>query len=87
VYIYNFTTQTVAIDGAVLFDSNGPLSGFTHTSGSASIAVVSAGIHLVDFSVPGTEPDQFSLFDNASPVAGRRMVRAPAPSRTAVRSS
>ena len=69
-YIYNLTPQTVAIDGAVLFDSNGPLSGFTHTAGSASIAVVSAGIYLVDFSVSGTEPNQFSLFDNASPVAG-----------------
>jgi BclA C-terminal domain/Collagen triple helix repeat (20 copies) len=69
-YIYNLTPQTVAIDGAVLFDSNGPLSGFTHTAGSASIAVVSAGIYLVDFSVSGTEPNQFSLFDNATAVAG-----------------
>jgi hypothetical protein len=60
----------VAIEGAVLFDSNGPLSGFTHTTGSASITVGSTGHYLVDFSISGTEPSQFSLFDNGSPVAG-----------------
>ncbi|MGD0312110.1 MAG: collagen-like protein [Acidimicrobiales bacterium] len=60
----------MAVEGAVLFDSNGPLSGFTHTAGSASITVGSTGTYLVDFSISGTEPNQFSLFDNASPVAG-----------------
>ena len=69
-YIYNLAAQTVAIEGAVLFDSNGPLSGFTHTAGSASITVGSTGTYLVGFSISGTEPNQFSLFDNASPVAG-----------------
>ena len=69
-YIYNLAAQTVAVEGAVLFDSNGPLSGFTHTAGSASITVESGGNYLLDFSISGTEPNQFSLFDNASPVAG-----------------
>ena len=69
-YIYNLAAQTVAVEGAVLFDSNGPLSGFTHTAGSASITVESGGTYLLDFSISGTEPNQFSLFDNASPVAG-----------------
>jgi hypothetical protein len=69
-YIYNLGAQTVAMEGAVLFDSNGPLSGFTHTTGSASITVGSTSTYLVDFSISGTQPSQFSLFDNGSPVAG-----------------
>jgi hypothetical protein len=69
-YVYNLAAQTAAVEGAVLFDTNGPLSDFTHTARSASITVVSAGTYLVDFSISGTEPNQFSLFDNASAVAG-----------------
>lgn len=60
----------MAIEAPVVFDTNGPLSGFTHTAGSSSITVVSAGTYLVDFSVSGTEPNQFTLFDNGSAVSG-----------------
>jgi hypothetical protein len=60
----------VAIEAPVLFDTNGPLSGFTHVAGSSSITVLSTGAYLVDFSVSGTEPNQFTLFDNGSAVAG-----------------
>jgi hypothetical protein len=69
-YIYNVAAQTVALEGPVLFDSNGPLTGFTHTAGSAAVTVVSSGTYLVDFSVSGTEPNQFSLFADGSALAG-----------------
>ena len=58
------------VEGAVLFDSNGPLSGFTHTTGSASITVGSTSTYLVNFSVSGTQLSQVSLFVNGIPAAG-----------------
>jgi hypothetical protein len=69
-YVYNLTAQSVAIEGAVLFDSNGPLSGFTHILGGSTISVVSAGTYLIDFSVSGTQTNQFALFDNGLPLLG-----------------
>jgi BclA C-terminal domain/Collagen triple helix repeat (20 copies) len=69
-YIYNEAAQVVPIESAVTFDSNGDLSGFTHNPGSAALDVTSAGEYLVDFSVTGNEPNQFTLFDNGNPVAG-----------------
>ena len=67
-YVYALTqAATVAIEGDVLFDSNGPLSGVTHTAGSASIQVVSAGTYAITFSVSGTEPNQFALTVNGVP--------------------
>ncbi len=69
-YIYNLGAQTVPVEGVVLFDSNGPLSGFTHTTGSASITVGSTSTYLVNFSVSGTQLSQFSLFINGIPAAG-----------------
>src|SRR5580700_1050394 len=38
-YVYNLTAETVMIDTPVVFDSNGPLSGFTHTAATAGIGV------------------------------------------------
>lgn len=69
-YIYNLTAEVVAVGAAIDFDSNGSLSGFTHIAGTSSITAVSTGTYLVDFSVSGTEPNQFTLFDNGSPVGG-----------------
>ena len=66
--IYNLTSRTVAVEAPISFDSNGPLSGFTHVAGSSSITVVSAGTYLVNFSVSGVEPNQFTLFVNGVPV-------------------
>lgn len=63
-YIYNLTAQSVAVEATVPFDSNGPLSGVTHTASSDSIVVVSAGTYSIVFSVSGTEPNQFALFVN-----------------------
>jgi hypothetical protein len=69
-YVYNLTGETVWIESAVIFDSNGPLAGFTHLAGSTNIGVVAAGTYLVDFSVSGTQVDQFALFDNGAAVPG-----------------
>jgi hypothetical protein len=60
----------VAIEGPVAFDSNGPLSGFTHTAGTPGISVVTAGTYLVKFLVSALQPSQFALFDNGAPIAG-----------------
>ena len=66
-YVYALTAQTVAIEAPVLFDTNGPLLGVTHTPASPSIVITSAGTYLVNFSVSGTEPNQFAIFINGAP--------------------
>jgi hypothetical protein len=63
-YIYNLTAQSIAVEAAVPFDSNGPLSGITHPAGSPSITVTNGGTYAITFSVSGTEPNQFALFIN-----------------------
>jgi hypothetical protein len=68
--VYNLGAQLVAIEAPVAFDSNGPLSGFTHTAGNSGIAVVDAGTYLVKVSVSAVEPSQFALFDNGVPIPG-----------------
>ena len=43
-------------------------SGITHLPGTPGITITSPGTYLVTFSVSGTEPNQFALFVNGSPV-------------------
>jgi BclA-like protein len=69
-YIYNLGAQTVAIEAPVVFDSNGPLSGFTHIAATSSIGVVSTGTYLIDFSTSGTQVNQFAVMDNGTAIAG-----------------
>lgn len=71
-YIYNLSPQTVPQLGAVTFDSNGPITpnAFTHVTGSANITILLPGIYLVNFSISGVEPNQFTLFVNGVPAAG-----------------
>ena len=70
-YIYNLAPQTVAIEADVLFDSNGIMTpGIVHTPGTSQIIVIVPGDYEVTFSVSGTEPNQFALFLNGSPVPG-----------------
>ena len=69
-YVYNVSAQTVAIEAPVIFDSNGPLSGFTHTAPAAAIGVLSEGMYLIDFSASGTQADQFALTDNGTVIPG-----------------
>lgn len=68
-YVYDITPQTVAIEAPIVFDSNGPLNGVTHTPGSPSIVVTNAGTYGITFSVSGTEPNQFAVFVNGAPNA------------------
>jgi len=58
----------VTIGAPITFDTVGPTIGFV--SLPDSIIALSAGTYLVNFSVTGVEPNQFSLFDNGAPVAG-----------------
>jgi hypothetical protein len=70
-YIYNLTPQVVAVEGDVLFDSNGIITpGIEHTLGTTQIIVSVPGDYEVTFSVSGTEDSQFALFLNNSLVPG-----------------
>jgi hypothetical protein len=69
-YIYNLDAQVVPVGSDVSFDSNGDLSGFTHSPGTTGLVVASAGEYRVDFSVSGVEPNQFTLMDNGIAVPG-----------------
>lgn len=66
-YIYNNAPETVAIEGAVPFDSNGLIDGFTHIPGGTAIGVTTAGVYRVNFSVSAVEPGQFALAVNGVP--------------------
>lgn len=67
-YIYNLIAQTVAVEAAITFDSNGPSVGITHTLGSPDIVLVDGGTYAVWFNEAGVEPNQFAVFINGSPV-------------------
>jgi hypothetical protein len=69
-YIYNQGAQTVAIEAAVSFDSNGTMVGISHTPGNAGVIIEDAGNYQVQFVISGVEPGQFALFDNGAPIPG-----------------
>lgn len=70
-YIYNLTAQTVAIEAAIPFDSNGEMSsGIVHAPGATGVTLVNSGTYKVLFSTSGTEPSQMALFVNATAVPG-----------------
>lgn len=70
-FIYNLTAITIATEADVPFSDNGPMTaGFTHAPNSSVITIVNAGTYLITFSVSGTEPNQFALFLNGTPIAG-----------------
>lgn len=51
-YVYNTGAQTVAANGNVTFNANGPLfGGVTHTPGSATVTVANGGVYWVSFEV------------------------------------
>jgi hypothetical protein len=55
--VYQLATildATVAAGSDLSFSNNGPLSGVTHTAGSNSIVVPSAGVYLVTYNVTMT---------------------------------
>lgn len=53
-----------------MFDTNGPMAGFTHAPGTAEIFVTSTGVYEASFSVSGVEPNQMAVFLNGSLVPG-----------------
>ncbi len=70
-YVYNTSPQVIALEADIAFDFNGLItSEITHSPGTSQIQTVSAGIYLFHFSVSGTEPSQFALFQNGNLVAG-----------------
>ncbi len=69
--IYNLSAQIVAIESDVIFDNNAILtSAFTHLPSTSQISFLESGTYKVNFSVSGTEPNQFALFLNGAQVAG-----------------
>ena len=72
-YIYNNSAEVVAVIDAVDFDTNGPITaGILHAPGSPTTTLVNAGTYLVNWSVSGVEPNQFTLYLNGAPVANTR---------------
>jgi len=70
-YIYNLDAQVVAIEADIPFSSNGVIVGtITHAPGTSTIQIGSAGDYSIWFYANGVEPNQFTLFQNGSPVAG-----------------
>jgi hypothetical protein len=58
------TAETVAVDADVPLDSNGALSGFSHTLGGTGITVAATGEYRIDFSASGTQVSQFAITVN-----------------------
>ena len=70
-YIYNLDAQTVNIEADILFSNNGLIVGtISHTVGTSTIQIGSAGNYAVWFYVAGIQPYQFTLFQNGVQVAG-----------------
>ena len=70
-YIYNLDAQVVAIEDDISFGSNGVIVGtITHTPGTSTIQIGTAGDYSIWFYAIGVEPNQFTLFQNGAPVAG-----------------
>jgi len=70
-YIYNDSAETLAIGGAVNFDTNGEkTAGITHGAGTDAITLVEAGTYRVSFSASTVEPSQMALFIGGNPIAG-----------------
>lgn len=68
-YVYNNSLETVAVEDAVDFDSNGLISpGISHAPGSSVINIAVAGVYEVTWTASGVEPNQFALFLNGAPV-------------------
>lgn len=68
-YIFNTSTQVVALEADITFDSNGVLLGIAHLPGTSSIIFESAGNYSLWFVVTGVEPNQFTLFLNGAPIS------------------
>jgi len=70
-YIYNLDAQVVALEADIIFSSNGVIKGaITHTPGTSTITLGTSGDYSIWFHESSVEPNQFTLFQNGTPVAG-----------------
>ena len=71
-YIYNLVSEaTVAVEADVPFSNNGTIVGtITHTPGTSTITLGTAGDYSIFFNVSAVEPCQFALIQNGVAVAG-----------------
>lgn len=70
-YIYNTGPGVMALEQDIPFDTNGPMTaGVTHAPSAPGIILVGTGVYEVDFSVSGTEPNQFTPYLNGTPITG-----------------
>lgn len=70
-YIYNTNTQVVALEGDIIFNTNGTIVGpITHAPATSTIQIGSAGDYVVWFYTEVVEERQFTLFQNGTAVDG-----------------
>ena len=70
-YIYNLGAQVVPVEGDVIFSNNGVMVGaITHTPGTSTITIGTAGDYSVWFNASGAQANQFSIFKNGILVPG-----------------
>lgn len=64
------TVASVAIDSTVSFSNNGVITaGITHSPGTDLITIVNSGDYSIWFIITCVEPNQFTLFQNGSPIS------------------
>ena len=69
-FVYNTSAQTVAAASTVTFDTNGPLFDMSHTAGTDTITINTAGTYYISWMVAGTTANQFTLLVGGSPAPG-----------------
>nr|WP_319489553.1 collagen-like protein [uncultured Caproiciproducens sp.] len=70
-YIYNLGEQAVAVAAKISFSNNGIIVGaITHSPGTSTIQIGNAGNYAIWFYAEAVEANQFTLFQNDTPVAG-----------------
>jgi len=69
-YIYNTSSQTVAIGANIAFSNNGIMKGITHSPGFTGITIGTSGNYEISFHVSGVEPSQFAIYQNGTYVPG-----------------
>lgn len=69
--IITLADQTVEIEDDILFSNNGIIVGsITHTASTSEIKLGSAGNYAIWFFINGTQPNQYTLFQNDAAVDG-----------------
>jgi hypothetical protein len=62
--IYNKTSQSIAVNSPVLFDTNNTLKNIEHTINSPNITVNKSGYYSIIVSLNVVEASQFTIFVN-----------------------